>query len=167
MNDFDQRWDLSQLPSKIKTDIVQWNQKMGKPIVGGAFVHLLSRDLFQLTAQMQIDDQILDSIANNCKHLIEFKCLHQKNTFTEAGFIHFVHRMKHIQIFYVEHSNIMNDKIVEVMRIKWPELRSLHLIHCPNITTKCSQSLREMPLIELSLTKTAVKIFFFCSQIFI
>lgn len=159
MNDFDQKWDLSQLPSKIKTDIVQWNQKMSKPIVGNTFVHLLSPDLLHLNAQLSIDDQILDSIANNCKHLIEFRCSHQKNTFTEAGFINFVHRMRHIQTFYVEHSNIMNDAIVEVMRIKWPKLRSLHLIHCPKITTKCSQSLREMPLIELSLTKTSVRIF--------
>lgn len=159
MNDFDQKWDLSQLPSKIKTDIVQWNQKLSKPIVGNTFVHLLSGDLLHLNAQLSIDDRILDSIANNCKHLIEFKCLHQKNTFTEAGFINFVYRMKHIHTFYVEHSNIINDKIVEVMRIKWPKLRSLHLIHCSNITTKCSKSLREMPLIELSLTKTAVSIF--------
>lgn len=159
MNDFDQKWDLSQLPSQIKTDIVQWNQKIGKPIVGDTFIHLLSQNLFHLNAQFPIDDHILDSIANNCKHLIEFKCLHQKNAFTETGFINFVQRMKQIQTFYVEHSNIMNDKIVEVMRIKWPKLRSLHLIHCPNITTKCSQSLREMSLIELSLTKTAVRIF--------
>lgn len=138
---------------------MQWNQKMGRPIVGDTFVHLLSRDLLHLHAQLPIDDQILDSIAKNCKHLIELKCLHQKNAFTEAGFINFVHEMKHIETFSVEHSNIMNDNIVEVMRIEWPKLRSLHLIHCPNITTKCSHSLRDMPLIELSLAKTAVRIF--------
>lgn len=160
MNDFDQKWDLSQLPCRIKTDIVQWNQKVGNSIDGGTFVHLLSPYLLNLNAQLPIDDQILNSIANNCPNLIELKCSHHKNTFTEAGFINFVHKMKHIQTFYVEHSNIMNDKIVEVMRTKWPKLRCLHLIYCPNITNRSSQSLREMPLIELSLTRTAVSMVF-------
>lgn len=161
-------WDLSQLPSTIKTDIIQLNMKLSIGFTNEkSFIQLLTPNVTQLMFRKSIvTDAMLRCIGERCEYLHELRIFDSKDKITKShvtssGILNCIKGLKRVKALQIADSEEVNDKTVEMISQCCPHLQSLWLNDCRNVTDQSSTFLKSMTLNDLNLANTSVRIYLF------
>lgn len=161
-------WDLSQLPSTIKTDLLQLNMKLSIGFTNeSTFIQLLTENMTQLMFRSSIlTDAMLNAIGERCKYLQELRLFDsnhkdRKLNISSDGLLNCVKGLGSVRALQIAESDKVNDDTIEMISQNCPHLQSLWLNDCKNVTDNCSESLKTMRLNDLNLANTSVIIQFF------
>lgn len=160
-------WDLSQLPSTIKTDVLQLNMKLSIGFTNETtFIQLLTPNVTQLSFRsLVLTDPMLECIGERCKYLQELRIIGSKDKDKENqfdistdGLMNCIEGLTNLRALQIAYSDKVNDKTVELISQCCLHLESLWLNDCKNVTDKSSDSLRAMQLNDLNLANTGVNL---------
>ncbi|XP_055317482.1 uncharacterized protein LOC129576400 [Sitodiplosis mosellana] len=156
-------WDLSQLPSTIKTDLLQLNMKLSIGFTNETtFIQLLTPNVTQLSFRSSVvTDRMLECIGERCKYLQELRIFDSKDknkmlAISTDGLVKCLKGLKNLRALQIADSDKVNDKIVELIGQCCLHLESLWLNDCRNVTDKSSDALRSMQLNDLNLANTGI-----------
>lgn len=155
-------WDLSQLPSTIKTDLIQLNMKLSIGFTNEqTFIQLLTPNVTQLLFRTSVvTDAMLQCIGERCKYLQELRIFDKdkgkKLQMTSTGLLSCIKGLKNVKALQIAGSDKVNDKTVEMISRNCPKLHSLWLNDCKNLTDQSSEFLQSMQLNDLNLANTSV-----------
>lgn len=156
-------WDLSQLPSTIKTDLIQMNMKLSIGFINElTFIHLLTPNIKQLMFRSSIvTDPMLKCIGERCQYLQELRIFDSKWAgrqlqLTTDGLIACINGLSHVKAIQIAECDKVNDKLIEMISENCPHLESLWLNDCKNVTDRSSVYLQSMQLHDLNLANTSI-----------
>lgn len=154
-------WDLSQLPSTIKTDLIRLNMKLSIGFTNEqTFIQLLTPSVTQLMFRACIvTDSMLECIGERCKNLQELRIFDDKLKklhISSVGLVKCITGLQHITALQIVESDKVNDDVVEIISRNCTHLQSLCLNDCKNVTDESSESLKSMKLNDLNLANTSV-----------
>lgn len=123
------------------------------------FTRLLSPDVRTLIFESSIlTDSMLNAVGKKCKNLQRLLIpAHGQYNFTQNGLCNSINLMKNLQILEIVGCNEMNDHVLNVISNSCKKLKCLYVNDCTNITDLCVDSLKTMPLVELNLANTKVR----------
>lgn len=160
-----ENWDLSHLPSTIKTDLIQMNMKLSIGFVNElTFIRLLTPAIRQLMFRQSIvTDPMLKCIGERCQNLQELRIFDSKwdgrqLQLTTDGLIACMIGLSHVKAIQIAECDKVNDQLIEIIRENCPQLESLWLNDCKNVTDRSSEYLESMPLHDINLGNTSVSI---------
>lgn len=172
-------WDLSQLPSTIKTDLIQLNMKLSIGFTNEmTFIQLLTPNVTQLMFRSSIvTDPMLKCIGERCKYLQELRIFDSKWSdrqlqMTTDGLIACIRGLKFVKAIQIAECDKVNDKFIGMIGQHCKHLESLWLNDCKHVTDQSSEYLRTMQLNDLNLANTSVRLppflhcfhFCFCAE---
>lgn len=156
-------WDLSHLPSTIKTDLIQLNMKLSIGFTNEqTFIQLITSNITQLMFRSSIlTDAMLQCIGERCKYLHELRIFDSKLStiklnITSNGIINCIQGLKYLRALQIACSDKVNDKTVKIISEYCPHLQSLWLNDCVEVTDQSSIFFRSMKLNDLNLANTSV-----------
>ncbi|XP_031630412.1 F-box protein SKP2A-like [Contarinia nasturtii] len=156
-------WDLSQLPSTIKIDLLQLNMKLSIGFSNeNIFIQLLTPNVTQLVFRSSIvTDSMLDCIGERCKYLQELRIFDSKDNgkqleMSTDGLNKCIKRLKCVKALQIAGSDKVTDKTVEMISQSCRNLESLWLNDCKNVTDDSSDYFKSMQLNDLNLANTGV-----------
>lgn len=158
-------WDLSQLPSTIKTDLIQMNMKLSIGFTNElTFIQLLTANVKQLMFRSSVvTDPMLRCIGERCQYLQELRIFDSKWAgrqlqLTSDGLIACIKGLKHVKAIQIAECDKVNDKLIEMIGEHCPHIESLWLNDCKNVTDRSSEYLHSMQLHDLNLANTSVSV---------
>lgn len=156
-------WDLSQLPSTIKTDLIQLNMTLSIGFTNElTFIRLLTPKVTQLMFRSPIvTDPMLKCIGERCKYLQELRIFDSKWSdrqlqITTDGLIACVDGLKYVKAIQIAECDKVTDEFIEKIGQNCKHLESLWLNDCKHVTDKSSEYLQSMQLNDLNLANTSV-----------
>lgn len=156
-------WDLSQLPSTIKTDLIQLNMKLSIGFNNETtFIRLLTPMVTQLLFRSStVTDAMLHCIGERCKNLQELRIFDTRVNGKELqisadGLLDCIKGLTNIKSIQIAGCDKVNDRTIEMISQKCRLLRSLWLNDCKNVTDQSSKYLKTMQLNDLNLANTGV-----------
>lgn len=151
---------MSLLPWNIKTDLIYMQMKSLKGFPNEeSFVRLLTSHVKMLIFKSTtLTDTMLQQIAEQCKDLQELFISANDSQFTRSGLSNSINFMNNLQVLQIVGKMEINDSVIEIISVNCRKLKSLWINDCPNVDDGCSESLKSMPLIELNVGNTKVKL---------
>lgn len=156
-------WDLSQLPSTIKTDLLQLNMKLSIGFQNeNAFIQLLTPNVTQLMFRScVVTDAMLQCVSERCNYLQELRIFDsnqndKKFSISSEGLLDCIKGLRSVKFLQISESDKVNDQTIEMISRNCPRLQSLSLNDCKFVTDNCSESIKSMRLNDLNFANTSV-----------
>lgn len=123
------------------------------------FIRLLTSNIRSLMFRStNVTDRMLECIATKCQQLEQFLFPVHPSDFTMIGLCQCLMNLENLRVLHCTRNQNMTDCVLDVVARKCKQLQSLSVRECSNVTNEAAESLQNMSLIELDLTKTKVNI---------
>lgn len=131
------------------------------------FIELLTPNVSQLMFRSSVvTDAMLQTIGERCKYLQELRIFDSKHNekklnISSDGLVNCIQQLQSLKALQIVDSDKVNDETIKTISQNCPNLQSLWLNDCKNVTDDSSVSLKSMRLNDLNLANTSVIIHIF------